>query len=316
MDYSIDESLKKYQDNIENKSSGGRGNLRSPGREDAERRYRQAGENRASPLSKYHISPFTGNLGISSIETYSGSSYMKIKKYPYDHPEASPGKRGKIQGFSYSARRRLFQTIAKIKRDAELPNFVTLTFPEKYPTPRDSKKHLDIYFKRCRRKYVNFGAIWKLEPQERGAPHYHLLVWGVETSNLFMDTVEWWHDIAGGGDRNHYLLLLGALKNSRPCVERVRSFKGVWAYAAKYLGKTFEVPGWGCPGRFWGVTGREKIPFGDFQEMEINRPNAVQVMRYGRRFSGMSSRGGRARSMTLYCDADQWIKKIVVGDGE
>ena len=88
-----------------------------------------------------------------------------------------------------------------------------------------------------------FG-IWKLEPQERGAPHYHCLIWGVDEEDLFDFVAYTWYEIAGNNDRNHLKFHLGLLPNSKPCVSKVRSWRGVWAYASKYLGKTFEVAGW------------------------------------------------------------------------
>src|SRR5690606_1419342 len=54
---------------------------------------------------------------------------------------------------------------------------VTLTYPRHWPTdPRSWKKHLDAWRKRMQRAWGRLPAVWKLEPQRRGAPHFHLLV--------------------------------------------------------------------------------------------------------------------------------------------
>ena len=47
----------------------------------------------------------------------------------------------------------------------------------------------------------------------------------------------------------------------------MNSFKGVWFYASKYLGKTFEVAGWNSKwtGRYWAVAAPENIPFGELR---------------------------------------------------
>ena len=153
------------------------------------------------------------------------------------------------------------------------------------------------------------GSIWKLEPQERGAPHYHILTWGASLGELYPFVPSAWYDIAGGGDPNHLQFHLGLLRDSRPCVEPVRDWRGVWSYASKYLGKTFDVAGWEnqWTGRYWGVINRDNIPFGEVVHVPVTHAQAVQVQRYQRRFSGVKK---STRSLTTFCDADQWAEKL------
>jgi len=74
---------------------------------------------------------------------------------------------------------------------------------------------LKIFLQRFKRAYPDASAIWKLEPQKRGAPHYHMLVWGVEMSEFSYSSngtglpfASWvptiWHQIAGHGDKRHF----------------------------------------------------------------------------------------------------------------
>jgi len=189
-----------------------------------------------STLSKAHISPF--------IEFCASGSLLKSCKGGI-MVQVGGGKRGVIDGFSRAARYRLLLTIARVKRRAELPAFVTLTYPDKFPDPVVSKRHLDIFFKRVVRAFPGCGLIWKLESQERGAPHYHLLVWGSDFDELMIFVPAAWFDVAGGGDLKHLAWHRGECGNgNKHCVQPVRSWKGVWYYAAKYLGKTFDVSGW------------------------------------------------------------------------
>jgi hypothetical protein len=199
--------------------------------------------------------------------------------------------------------------IASIRRDADLPCFVTLTYPDAFPTVQRAKRDLKVYLQRLAREFPGSGWIWKLEPQQRGAPHYHLLVWGVDVGDLLSWTIKTWYEIAGNGDRNHYLFHAGQLGN-KPCVQLVRSFRGVWSYASKYLGKTFEVAEWGSQwtGRFWGIGRPKNIPFGASQVLYLGRCEVVGVMRYQRRFSGLKRAHGN--SLTIFCDVDQWIDKM------
>ena len=276
----------------------------------------------ASPLSIAHTSPF--------ISWNAGSSYLKASRGGKTELIGG-GKRGHIKGFSSSSRRRLMVTISKVKRDADLPLFVTLTYSAQFPDPKTSKQHLDTLDKRIGRAFPNLGFIWKLEPQKRGAPHFHLLVWGEETRTAAdaMPAVpepqtsfcEWlpraWFEIAGQGDENHLLWHMGLLGSGNThSVQRVNSFRGVWAYAAKYLGKTFEIPGWEAAGRFWGVVRRKNIPFGEAFTVDLDRSKACTVLRYMRRFSS-KPKGKKVkkyrqnhRSATAYCEADQWVNKL------
>lgn len=252
-------------------------------------------------LSTAHIRP--------QVEYYRGASLFKVSK-GVECEAVGGGQRGQVHGFSKQSRRRLMQTIAKVRKDADLPCFVTLTYPDRFPDVETAKRDLKVFQQRLNRKFDKAGSIWKLEPQERGAPHYHLLVWGVSWAKLFCWTVDTWYEIAGQGDENHMKFHAGMLSGSKPCVQLVRSFKGVWSYASKYLGKTFEVAEWGSKwtGRFWGVSHPENIPFGEIRQVEIDYREAVQFQRFQRRFAHLKR--AQKNSLTIFCDADHWADKI------
>ena len=268
-----------------------------PGRE-------EAGGSAAVPLSNAHIRRKTS----SKVIFREGSSFYSVSR-PVSKVTEARGIRSSIKGFSTASRRRLLYKIAGIRRDAELPCFVTLTYPNEFPTLERAKRDLKIFIQRIKYKFPCSG-IWKLEPQERGAPHYHCLIWGVDEGDLLDFVAYTWYEIAGNADRNHLKFHLGLLPNSKPCVSKVRSWRGVWAYAAKYLGKTFEVAGWNdkWTGRFWGCWG--DLPLGELQELEIPDRLAVISMRYQRRFSHMK-RFSNCK-VTTFCDADQWFSRVIV----
>lgn len=255
------------------------------------------------PLSTTHIRPF--------IEFYPGASQLKVEKGGDKPEQKGGGMRGKIRGFSKQSRRRLMLMISKIRRDAELPLFVTLTYPEIFPTPEKAKIDITKFFKRLRRRFKKAGLIWKLEPQERGAPHFHILMWGVNLQ-IARDWIPGnWYEIAGKADRKHLAWHMGLCGNGNVhCVQQVRSWKGVWAYAAKYLGKTFEIAGWEriWTGRYWGVIAGSDIPFAKLTRVELDYRKAVQMMRYQRRYARLKGRD--RRSLTIFCDASQWIRRM------
>jgi hypothetical protein len=151
---------------------------------------------------------------------------------------------------------------------SRLPLFVTLTFHRVWPEdPAVLKKMLDTLFKKLRRRYPRASAIWKLEYQRRGAPHFHILLWGFP----FRDR-DWlarsWADIVAYYTSDDVEILrawhMGRLGNQH-CVQLVRSWRGVTSYAAKYLAKqeTFVSPEGEIihTGRVWGVHNRNCIPW-------------------------------------------------------
>ena len=64
--------------------------------------------------------------------------------------------------------------------DASIIAFLTLTYPSDWltvaPTSQSAKRHLSMLRKRFEREFSRpFFALWKMEFQRRGAPHFHLL---------------------------------------------------------------------------------------------------------------------------------------------
>lgn len=99
------------------------------------------------------------------------------------------------------------------------------------------------------------------------------------------------------------------------CVQPVYTWNGVMAYASKYLGKTFKVAGWEdgvWTGRYWGVIARANIPFGELRQFDIPLGQAVRLMRYQRRFAKLHIKSNR--SQTIFCDASQWLGRVVPGE--
>jgi|SRR5215208_32994 len=270
----------------------------------------------AFPLSKLHKCP--------QVEYRQGASLLKASRGGEAYKPVG-GKRKPIKGFSDSARRRMQCTMAGIRKDADLPLFITLTYPAIFPTVEEAKRDIKLIRMCISRAFPGAGFIWKLEPQERGAPHFHILLWGVEFEKLYSWMPSEWHRIAGKGDNLHLLWHEGKLGNgNKHCVQQVRSYSGVMAYASKYLSKTFEVAGWSeqWVGRFWAVVNRSNIPFGELVQQEVTRKKAVEILRYGKKFISNKQKKKKSNkkktkyrhrnnnSLTIFCDADQWIKKI------
>lgn len=197
--------------------------------------------------------PYLGAPPRASLTVAVGGACAKVRRKfltPRPNPYRPP--RGTVREFSRKSRTRLQQTLCAMPIDHVSRGvlFVTLTYPAKYPGEWAVwKRQIDNWLHRLRRRLPRSAGVWKLEPQTRGAPHFHLLMIGAP----FM-AKEWlsrsWYEIVGSGDPKH----LAAGTN----VQLARSHRGVVAYAAKYTAKRNELPAdWqDGVGRYWGVFNR------------------------------------------------------------
>lgn len=84
------------------------------------------------------------------------------------------GERGEIEVFSAASRYRLFRQLHQL--EFRTVTFITLTYPNIYPeNPRVYKANLKEWRRRFEKVYGKIPAIWRLEFQERGAPHFHVM---------------------------------------------------------------------------------------------------------------------------------------------
>tara|TARA_Y100000589_G_C27189549_1_gene644197 strand:- start:2510 stop:3502 length:993 start_codon:yes stop_codon:yes gene_type:complete len=208
-------------------------------------------------LSTLHISP-QHNIptSIYTLEIALGGSLVRVKgKKPFIN-KSRQYTRGVISGFSNASRRNMMRLLASIDKEALMfkPLFVTLTYPSSWPDdPKQWKRHLDNWLKRLRRRYPDCAAIWKLEAQQRGAPHYHLLLFNIP--HLCKDWLaQSWYEVVDSNDPRH--------RQAGTRIESIRSWNGCFAYASKAMGNpVHELPaGWERVGRMWGVSGKEHLP--------------------------------------------------------
>jgi hypothetical protein len=174
---------------------------------------------------------------------------------------------------------------------AELPLFCTLTYPAEWEWDAKLwKRHLKIFSQRFLRRWTNGGFIWKLEFQQRGAPHFHPFVWGVPDAD-FRELIHWvsdaWNQIAGSSDPHH--LLAGTR------VERMRHPGAAIRYVSGYASKRDQTRP-GCRvGRYWGVVGRDRIRWGEAETVGLSERESKVVLRTVRRFMISVNRESRIK---------------------
>lgn len=269
-------------------------------------------------------------VGTGSVEWYEGGRLIEVKG---SGGGGGGGRRGQIVGFSPAARRRLMRFIASL--DAGRmgdPWFVTLTYPAPFCLAAPEwKANLNRFSVWLRRQDWFGAAVWKLEPQKRGAPHYHLLLFvdpdwvellrdgalfprlpwrrprlrgDDDAAAWLQDAVAWqWHRSVGTANGDH--LLAGTQ------VVPVRSWRGVQHYAAKYVAKLTSLAGlgpevvdeWGRAGRWWGKWGAwasEQL-HADLDDDAFFRLRRV-VRRWIKRQTGHKRRVGPTSGVTAFLD--------------
>lgn len=173
--------------------------------------------------------------------------------------------RGSVSGFSAKSRRRLL--FASFNAWCEWFAFITLTYPADFPCDGlVVRKHRDNFLHRLCREHPGINYLWALEFQERGAPHFHLLV------DRFVD-LRWlsvaWFEVVGSADEKHL--------RAGTSVQLVSCRKQGGAYMAKSYSSKIEqkeVPAdYLSVGRFWGssrdlVVAIRAQAFDDVSEMQ------------------------------------------------
>lgn len=218
-------------------------------------------ERRALKLARHRRRDARAALGLSTChirprywgEVSPDGQYLAVKSMGVRQCIPPTSKRSTVTTFSRKSRSRMLKITAQIDR-AQLSRslFLTLTYPSLFPSqPSVYTGHFAAFLKRLKRTFPKSSALWKLEFQKRGAPHYHLLVFGVP-----FIARDWlsrsWFQIARTGDERH--LRAGTQ------VQRVKSTRQAISYVAKYVAKVAEDVPDSHHGRFWGIAHRREFP--------------------------------------------------------
>ncbi|MGW5266977.1 rolling circle replication-associated protein [Microbispora sp. NPDC004025] len=247
-----------------------------------------------------------------------------------DVPERIPSR--EITGWSRKSRANMVRALCELDYrpmlddPARLPAMVTLTYPGDWltvaPDGKTAKGHLKALRKRYERAWDEpLQAVWKLEFQRRGAPHFHLLLVPphgtarVPSGRARVDSrvgaglpfrqwlSEVWANIVDHPDpeekRRHRLAGTGVdyaegLKAYDPKRVAVYFTKHGSFQAKEYqhcVPDEWTAPGQG-PGRFWGYWGLERRT----AAVEVEPEHAVQAARIARRWARAQ---GTTRQVTV-----------------
>lgn len=186
------------------------------------------------------------------------------------------GTRGFVTGWTEASRFRLMKAAARIEWPRRPLALITLTYPRHFSAdPDDWKEHLRRFSIAWARRFGEpLLALWAMEFQQRGAPHFHLAA--VLPSRVALDDVtdprtrlvekglrtwiaETWYELAGHGDIRHLHQHLKAEHTKLADGPR-----GLAEYLRRELGKGRQktLPDWLADeehpkgaGRWWGRFG-------------------------------------------------------------
>lgn len=232
-------------------------------------------------LSKPHTK--TTNIPTRSRLTYyKGAALIDIEG-PSSCISAIPsrgGKRREISGMSKGSQMRFKQKLAMIKCD-EMTNALTvcLTYPRDVVKPEEwqiYKYHLFVFNQSVKRQYPASSGVWALEFQRSGAPHFHLLIFGLR-SHAIEKLRQWmqatWYKIAHNGDKH--------LGRAGTTIEWVKHGGGVMGYMAKYMSKSYQKDRGGHTGRMWGKFG--ELPMGECKQLALTEKQVIKIRRWARK---------------------------------
>ena len=245
---------------------------------------------------------------------------------PLDRPQMGSG-RGRITMFSRKARKNMLDTVSRIDWTSTRAQFITLTYHSNMLDASKAKRDLRAFLKRIYRREGKLPTLWKLEPQKRGAWHFHLIIW----------EMSYWstNDIL-----KHWRKVTGEETITQVKIEPIQSAKKARSYCAKYLGKPIGMVCFalwlahlsGCPasllfalaldylpnlaatsfpGRFWGIENRINVRYAQLKQVSIAIGEAFyHFKRAARRKWGGINKGARS-GYTLYVhDNEQWFEYL------
>jgi hypothetical protein len=199
-----------------------------------------------------------GSLRLAIKDARTAGAVVNSGRYGDSRP------RGKIKEFSFRSRMNLNRAAHDLEGADKTPDYmITLTYSGDWqrvaPSGRRVKRHLEAFRRRLERYTAKMGivwsALWFLEFQKRGAPHFHFLVFGLDESVKLADSFRsWlsksWAEVVNHPDPVEYKKHLAAGTKVEKC--RKRHF----GYAKKYASKLEQkvVPAeFQDVGRFWGI---------------------------------------------------------------
>jgi len=170
--------------------------------------------------------------------------------------------------------------MARLSVDGVRTVFLTLTFSG-VPSPDEAKAAYRRFMERIRRKFPRASAIWRLEPQERKSPHFHLLLFNFPYMH-HKKIARTWRQCTG--ERRSFVWVKLITGGKRQCMYYVSKYIAKRAAATKspsldnlaYLHDEREFTD--DPGRLWGVHNGHKLPYAVRRRIDFTDHYAIEEL--------------------------------------
>jgi hypothetical protein len=164
---------------------------------------------------------------------------------------------------------------------------ITFTYSHKWLEDTEAcKGHLKALRKRLKRRYEEFPAFWRLGIRQRGAWHFHLLLFVPPSFGSVVELRDFiassWYEITGKVSEGHL--------QAGTHVQEVRSWRSATSYMERYVAKPEEFPEGVETGRVWGVW-NEEVLLVQWETVRVSLKEAYMIRRIYRRIAKMRGRG-------------------------
>jgi hypothetical protein len=223
-------------------------------------------------------------------------------------PVRPGGDRQAITHFSRRSRKHLLDTFAIMQWYGHTATFITLTYHDDLPTAEQAKTHLRAFLKRVFRRFGEVPVVWRLEPQARGAWHFHLIAVDLPYYH-WKECLKDWREVTGDPTITNIKL------------EFCYTSKQVRCYVAKYVAKVAPQSNLDTaanlaadhfPGRFWGIENRKNITWAQIIEVISSTMDGLHdFKRAARRYWRGINRKGDAGFSLYVQNAERWFEYLL-----
>lgn len=172
-------------------------------------------------------------MRIQTVEIEQQGSLLKVKiPKEVNEPNQEYHERGVVSSFSRQSRKRMIEGFARMdikKMPPKSTLFITLTYEYVMRDYRLAKLHLKLFIAKIERKFPKSWVSWRMEEQRSGSIHFHIILGNVRFWKV-SEAQQAWNEIVGGTALNSLDL------------KRIKSFRGVRSYVAKYAAKVTVAP--------------------------------------------------------------------------
>ncbi|MDP9475215.1 MAG: hypothetical protein M3R38_05895 [Actinomycetota bacterium] len=205
-----------------------------------------------------------------------------------------------VTGLSAKSHRTLLRKIAEIDWDALKESgtrvfFLTTTYAETWPEdPSTCKVHLRSLLKRLERRFgPSCASVWRIGIQDRGAWHFHVLLFLPPSPGLLGEvrgfTASAWWEVCGKISEGH--------RRAGTSVQELRTWRAM-NRAGRYLARKENFPPGLATGRIWGVRHGNQIPV--HHEIVAVAPEDAYRIRRAYRKLARKKATGRVLGMTVF----------------